>query len=59
MEYIKVSRKQRHGKKGDNTRKTLLLGVVAGSILAGAGNYEAFAEELKLDDVKAQEMESN
>ena len=55
MEYIKVSRKQRHGKKGDNTRKTLLLGVVAGSILAGAGNYEAFAEELKLDDVKAQE----
>lgn len=56
MEYIK---RNRRGTRKNSATKTLLFGVLAGSVLAGAGNYQVSAEEIdvKLGEVKSSESE--
>ena len=56
MEYIK---RRRRGTRKNSATKTLLFGVLAGSVLAGAGNYQVSAEEIdvKLGEVKSSESE--
>ena len=53
MEYIKRSRR---GTRKNSATKTLLFGVLAGSVLAGAGSFQVSAEEI---DVKLREVKSS